>query len=161
MYCNFSEKFKLIPSQVSRKGCAHFLFIGNRVAKAPGLNLATSLSNSINNREALSSQHFVCFASQKKDLYYNAMTRGGCRASETSKMECFVITVNGLKPLTIITKRSILDVAAVLDPRLVAFGFSKLFLEYLVGYLSLISLKVLAKSLGFKLCLASYINQNK
>ena len=114
MYCNFSEKFKLIPSQVSRKGCAHFLFIGNRVAKAPGLNLATSLSNSINNREALSSQHFVCFASQKKDLYYNAMTRGGCRASETSKMECFVITVNGLKPLTIITKRSILDVAAAL-----------------------------------------------
>ena len=27
--------------------------------------------------------------------------------------------INGLKPLTIITKRSILDVAAVLDPALV------------------------------------------
>ena len=36
----------------------------------------------------------------------------------TSKMERFVITVNGLQPLTIITKRSILDVAAVLDPPL-------------------------------------------
>ena len=33
-------------------------------------------------------------------------------------MEHFVIIVNGLKPLTIITKRSIFDVAAVLDPRL-------------------------------------------
>ena len=31
-------------------------------------------------------------------------------------MERFVIIVNGWKPLTIITKRSILDVAAVLDP---------------------------------------------
>ena len=36
----------------------------------------------------------------------------------TSKMERFVITANGLQPLTIITKRSILDVAAVLDPPL-------------------------------------------
>ena len=33
-------------------------------------------------------------------------------------MERFVIIVNGWKPLTIITKRSILDVAAVLDPPL-------------------------------------------
>ena len=30
-------------------------------------------------------------------------------------MECFVIIVNGWKPLIIIKKRSILDVAAVLD----------------------------------------------
>ena len=33
-------------------------------------------------------------------------------------MERFVIIVNGFQPLTIITKRSILDVAAVLDPPL-------------------------------------------
>ena len=33
-------------------------------------------------------------------------------------MECFVIIVNGWKSLTIITKHSILDVAAVLDPPL-------------------------------------------
>ena len=31
-------------------------------------------------------------------------------------MEWSVIIVNGFQPLTIITKRSILDVAAVLDP---------------------------------------------
>ena len=44
--------------------------------------------------------------------------RGGSRAAATSKMECFVIIVNGFQPLTIITKHSILDVAAVLDPPL-------------------------------------------
>ena len=58
--------------------------------------------------------------------------RGGSRTDATSKMERFVIIVNGWKPLTIITKRSILDVkpltiitkrsilgtAAALDPPL-------------------------------------------
>ena len=34
-------------------------------------------------------------------------------------MEHFVIIVNDWKPLTIITKSSILDVAAVLDPSLI------------------------------------------
>ena len=33
-------------------------------------------------------------------------------------MEHFVIIISGLKPLIIITKHSILDVAAVLDPLL-------------------------------------------
>ena len=46
------------------------------------------------------------------------LTRGGSRAAATSKMECFVIIVNGCQPLTIITKRSILNVAAALDPPL-------------------------------------------
>ena len=40
-------------------------------------------------------------------------------AAAISKMEGFVIIVNGRKPLTIITKRSILDVAAALDPPLI------------------------------------------
>ena len=44
--------------------------------------------------------------------------RGGSRTAATSKMELFVIIVNGCQPLTIITKCSILDVAAVLDPPL-------------------------------------------
>ena len=38
--------------------------------------------------------------------------RGGSRATATSKMERFVIIVYGFQPLTIITKLSILDVAA-------------------------------------------------
>ena len=44
--------------------------------------------------------------------------RGESRTAATSKMERFVITVNSWKPLTIITKLSISDVAAVLDPPL-------------------------------------------
>ena len=47
--------------------------------------------------------------------------RGGSRAAATSKMERFVIIVNGFQPLTIITKRSILDVAAALDPPLLGY----------------------------------------
>ena len=39
-------------------------------------------------------------------------------AAATSKMEHFVIIVNGWKLLTIITKSSILDAAAALDPPL-------------------------------------------
>ena len=47
-----------------------------------------------------------------------AMGRGEFRTAATSKMECFVIIVNGWKSLTILTKHSILDFAAVLDPPL-------------------------------------------
>ena len=50
-----------------------------------------------------------CF--QPKDAPF----RGKSRAAATSKMERFVMIVNGFQPLTIITKRSILDVAAALD----------------------------------------------
>ena len=44
------------------------------------------------------------------------IVRGGSKTAETSKMERFVIIVNGL---TIITKLSILDVAALLDALLI------------------------------------------
>ena len=47
---------------------------------------------------------------------------GGSRTAATSKMEYFVIIVNGWKPLTIITKSSISNVAAALDPPLVWYG---------------------------------------
>ena len=46
--------------------------------------------------------------------------RGRSRAAATSKMERFVVIVNGWKPLTIITKCSILDVEAALDPPLIS-----------------------------------------
>ena len=45
-------------------------------------------------------------------------TRSGSRAGATAKMERFVIIVNSFQSLTIITKRSILKVAAALDPPL-------------------------------------------
>ena len=47
------------------------------------------------------------------------VAKGGSRTAATSKMEHFVIIVNGWKPLIIITKRSILDVTAALDSPLI------------------------------------------
>ena len=53
------------------------------------------------------------------------VNRGVSRTAATSKVELFVTIVNGLiivngsQPLTIITKSSTLDIAAVLDPPLV------------------------------------------
>ena len=64
----------------------------------------------------------VAFRSYCQDNISNGIgIRGGSRIAAASKMECFVIIVNGWKPLTIITKRSILDVAGVLDPPLSIF----------------------------------------
>ena len=56
----------------------------------------------------------VLFFPLNQDIF-----RGGSRAAATSKMDIFVIIGHGWKPLTIITKCSILDVAAVLDPPLI------------------------------------------
>ena len=47
---------------------------------------------------------------------FEELSKGGSRAAATSKMERFVILVNGFQPLTIITKCSILEAAAALDP---------------------------------------------
>ena len=49
---------------------------------------------------------------------YQREIKGGPRVSATSKLERFVIIVNGFQPLTIITKRYILGVATALDPPL-------------------------------------------
>ena len=53
-------------------------------------------------------------------LFWTAVvyTRGGSRTAATFKMERFVIVVNGWKPLTILTKCSILDAAENLEPPL-------------------------------------------
>ena len=52
-------------------------------------------------------------------IYSVIIFRGGSSAAAISKMEPFVIIVNDFQPLTIITKRSILDVAAALDQPLI------------------------------------------
>ena len=57
------------------------------------------------------------------EIIRSAQTRGRSRAAVTSKMECFVVIVNGFQPLTIITRHSILDVAAALDSPLVTDVF--------------------------------------
>ena len=55
----------------------------------------------------------ICLWSSNHETF-----RGRFRTAATSKKERFVRIVNGFQPLTIITKRSISDVAAVLDPPL-------------------------------------------
>ena len=52
------------------------------------------------------------------ELLLGQVDRGGTRNAATSKVELFVIIVSGFQALTIITKSSTLDVAAVLDPLL-------------------------------------------
>ena len=54
------------------------------------------------------------------------IARGGSRIAATSKMERFVIIVNRWNLLAIITERSILGVAAILDPPLIAASRSLL-----------------------------------
>ena len=49
------------------------------------------------------------------DLKLETVLRDASRTAATSKMEFFVIIFTGFQPLTIVTKSSILDVAAILD----------------------------------------------
>ena len=51
-------------------------------------------------------------------LYHQNLPTDGFRTAAPSKMELFLIIVNGFQLLTIIIKCSILDGAAVLDPPL-------------------------------------------
>ena len=60
----------------------------------------------------LSLPGIVCLCYSLLNIKY----RGGSKTAAKSKMEQFVIIVNGWKPLTIIAKSSILDVVSVLDP---------------------------------------------
>ena len=74
---------------------------------------------------------FIFYASWKPT---QTGIRGESTATATSKMERFVIIVNDWKPLTIITNRSILVVAVVLDPPLkslwgVLGNFRKVFID--------------------------------
>ena len=74
--------------------------------------------------------HFLCeypFVVLDLEIWVTNLkqARGGSRAAVTPKTECFVITVNGFQPLIIITKHSILDIAAALDMPLTGFTSEK------------------------------------
>ena len=73
--------------------------------------------------------HAFCFCIFPTSLQYllwrkfaQSEARGGSRTAATSKRERFVIIVNGFQPFTIITKHSVLDVVAALDPPLWSYG---------------------------------------
>ena len=64
---------------------------------------------------------FKCLFWYANDSVLKLMiSRGESRVAATSKMEHFMKIVNGWKPLTVITKHSILDVTAALDPPLIS-----------------------------------------
>ena len=65
---------------------------------------------------------FAIHSIRYSNINFYSEIRGGSRAAATFKMECFVIIVNGIQPLTINKKCSILDVAAALDPPLKIVG---------------------------------------
>ena len=71
-----------------------------------------------------------------KDIF-----RGGSRAAATSKVERFLVIVKAFQPLTITTKRSILDVAAALDPPLIFH-----WLELITGILSFLKIFTVRKT---------------
>ena len=81
----------------------------------------------------------------RKKFHNPSLSRGGSRTAATSNMECFVTIVNGWKSLTIITKCSILDVAAVLDPPLLSLTFCNKFGKFCKNFKSF-------KSKGFAFC---------
>ena len=62
-------------------------------------------------------------------------------------MERFVILVNDIHQLTIITKRSILDVVVALDPPLQPFHLTHLLIIYETKYLRIDQVKFVEHSL--------------
>ena len=60
---------------------------------------------------------------------YLDWSRGRSRTAATSKMKHFLIIVYSFQLLTIITKHSILDVAAVLDPPLLIHIFHRFLMD--------------------------------
>ena len=68
------------------------------------------------------------------------------RTAAISKMELFVIIVNDFQTLTVITKSSILDVAAALNPPLLMFNTYNLYFidraDIKLGYFNLSQGKV-------------------
>ena len=72
----------------------------------------------------------VCLSELQLLLYETELVRCGSRAALTSKMEPFLIIVNGFQPLIIITKHSSLDVAAALDPPLLVLNWRPLGFVY-------------------------------
>ena len=96
-------------------------FKGN-MSETRSPNHTPHINFGVNVMEAGSSmQSRTCPIIEVYTSFLSCHFRSGSRAATTSKMERFVIIVNGFQPLTIITKRSILDVAAALDPPLHLF----------------------------------------
>ena len=99
----------------------HWIAALKKIVKLTGKHVERSLSftKKVRHHRYLSLEFFKIILNIFSKVYLETnSSRGGSKTAATSKMERFVIIVNNWKPLTIITKRSILDVAVVLDPPL-------------------------------------------
>ena len=88
----------------------------------------------------LAAKFFYSLFAQRSSL--PLVIRGRSGAPATSKMERFETIVNSWKPVTIISKRSILDVAGALDPPLVILDILLRNNSYLLGVRFLINNRV-------------------
>ena len=98
----------------------HPFFLKPYHSQTLGHSLPSNVKGNSSTPEGL---YWAKHKTNKTRFYYQihkpaTLRRSGSRAAAASKMECFVIIVKGWKPLTIITKHSILNVAAALDPTL-------------------------------------------
>ena len=118
---NFLQSFSIFPTVSFRKNYSRMRrytgneFIGNEINRIFVNNFPCHLLSSNLDISVTCNFHDFssCLLRRLRDLL---TARDGSRTAATSKMERFVIIVNGWKPLTVITKCSILNVAAVLDP---------------------------------------------
>ena len=109
-----STNFDLNNFDLNKKYLKYFL-----PTNVMGLSYCTSLDVILNIfRTGKTRQSFKEKSNKGCVSEYHSNSRDEARAAAASKMERFVIIANGFQPLTIITKRFILDVAAALDPLL-------------------------------------------
>ena len=112
--CKCNSKYDLL--MLSIKNLWRYLLFNFSVVSSTKIELLAGMNTS----KVIGTASGEGWRYQAKTNYF---IRGGSRATATSRMKHFVIIVNSFQPLTIITKRFILDIAAALDRPL---GNSKL-----------------------------------
>ena len=120
------------------EGNAQFIFLCNRPPPLPPTK-KNKTKNKKQNKRRFTGCCTVLQITEKiltKDIF-----RGGSRAAATSKVERFLVVVKAFQPLTITTERSILDVAAALDPPLIFH-----WLELITGILSFLKMFTVRKT---------------
>ena len=107
-----------LPGWIKQKKCKYSLSCNGNICSWTFIFIMTCLFQYIFTLKKIQKDKVSVLLSIKCWHLILIIARGRSRTAATSKMEPFVIIVNGWKSLTIITKRSILDVAAALDPPL-------------------------------------------
>ena len=120
--CKGKEEIKVTTAGAGKKTCLETGFLCRYVGVVVTFTTLTETvlterldKTTLNTLRQTLRAHSLKWVTEAFQIVWFTETRGGSRTAATSKMECFVIIVNGWKPLAINTKHSILDVAAALD----------------------------------------------